>query len=216
MTFVLKCDPFPVVMNQGCLLSLNRFEDAAPTQGDLAFIWFREGGGGTGLAARGVVRAVSDDNPADIALTIVACAPARPLGKLDLAPYRNAEVPGALPGLARKLYKHGHNKVARLENVEAEFLADRWTVVSDRASRYDPLRNWLAVNDGQEFSLSFEEISAILGNSLPVSAARPQWWANTTKVHTNVQREAWRAAGYDAFLLKDQSRVRFVKTEHPR
>jgi hypothetical protein len=38
-----------------------------------------------------------------------------------------------------------------------------------------------------------------------------QWWANVVNPeHGRVQREAWRAAGYDAFLLPC-SRVKFQK-----
>ncbi|MEJ6789554.1 hypothetical protein BrevBR_08360 [Brevundimonas sp. BR2-1] len=45
---------------------------------------------------------------------------------------------------------------------------------------------------------------------LPNSAARPQWWANITDPDQSpVQREAWRAAGFDAFLIAGRDRVRF-------
>lgn len=55
-----------------------------------------------------------------------------------------------------------------------------------------------------EFVLSFREIEEVLGSSLPRSAERPQWWANVTnRETTHVQREAWRRAGYDAFLISE-------------
>jgi hypothetical protein len=78
-------------------------------------------------------------------------------------------------------------------------------------SRYSPFEAYLSDQAAVEFTLSFDEIEAILGASLPVSATRPQWWANTVDAHTNVQREAWRAAGYEAFLIAGRRQVRFVK-----
>lgn len=147
-----------------------------------------------------------------MAILVEACAPATPMHNRSLRVSRNAGDGSPIAGLSRKLYRNSLNKVAHLEGQEAERLLRQWDRPSspDR-SRYDPLREWLLSQSGQELNLSFAEIEEILGDSLPSSASRPQWWANTTKRHTNVQREAWRAAGYDAFLMKDQGRVRFVR-----
>lgn len=76
--------------------------------------------------------------------------------------------------------------------------------------RYDPLRDHLRTQRLKEFILTFREIENILGISLPKSANRPQWWANQ-KSGTRPQRDAWREAGYDAFLIKDADRVRFCR-----
>ena len=80
-----------------------------------------------------------------------------------------------------------------------------------RGSRYDPLRHYLMAQTHREFVLNFSEIEMILASGLPKSAERPQFWANTDKAYTNVQREAWRAAGYDAFLQSHAKSVKFVK-----
>lgn len=215
MAFIIKCDPFPLRAGQPGLVNVKRYEDAAPERGDEVFLWFSETTGGTGLAGRGLVHAVSDENPADIAIVVEATAPARELSKGQLAPHRDTDEDGPLSGLARKLLRHSLNKVASLDAQEAAFLTEHWDAPSSGGSRYDPLRDWLLQQTDRELTLSFQEIEYILDVSLPASSDRPQWWANTTKAHTNVQREAWRAAGYDAFLLKDQSRVRFVKIEFP-
>jgi hypothetical protein len=80
-------------------------------------------------------------------------------------------------------------------------------------SKYDPLSGHLRRQRQDELELSFAEIEGILGAMLPKSAARQQWWANTTDPYTSqVQRKAWRDAGYDAFLIAGKDRVRFKRT----
>ncbi len=210
MAFIIKCDPFPLHRSGRVLLSAKRYKAAAPSEGDALFLWFSEAAGGAGLAGHGVVQAVGDSDPIDIAVLIEATAPPRPLNKSHVAPYRDTDVGGAIAGLAGKLFRHALNKVAALESDEAAFLFARWTGAG-RGSRYDPLAHWLGEQIHQELIVSFEDIEVVLGGPLPASADQPQWWANTTKTHTNVQRDAWRAAGYEAFLLKGQGKVRFVK-----
>lgn len=80
-------------------------------------------------------------------------------------------------------------------------------------SKYSPLRDHLLSQRHSEFEMTFREIETILGFPLPFSADRPQWWANTTGVSSHVQREAWRLAGYDAFLIAGSERVKFRKKE---
>jgi hypothetical protein len=78
--------------------------------------------------------------------------------------------------------------------------------------KYDPLRDHLRRQCADELELSFADIERKLGAMLPNSAARPQWWANATDSKTShVQRDAWGAAGYDAFLIVGKDRVRFRK-----
>ena len=79
-------------------------------------------------------------------------------------------------------------------------------------SEYDPLRDRLRVERLSEIVLSFSEIEQLIGRQLPSSALRPQWWANEKSADTShTQRNAWRDAGYDAFLVKDARKVRFKK-----
>ena len=69
-------------------------------------------------------------------------------------------------------------------------------------AKYDLLEAYLARRTDEEFELSFEEVERILGDALPDSASRPQWWANETDPDSShVQSRSWRNAGYDAFLL---------------
>ncbi|WP_431310818.1 DUF7662 domain-containing protein [Labrys miyagiensis] len=75
---------------------------------------------------------------------------------------------------------------------------------------YDPLAGHLKTVAFREIELSFAEIEKIIGRGLPASAERPQWWANTV-ASGHSQREAWRAAGFDAFLIAGRRRVKFVR-----
>ncbi len=76
--------------------------------------------------------------------------------------------------------------------------------------KYDPLRDYLLEQHLREIELTFDEIEKILGPGvrLPESAELPQWWANQA-VPGRPQREAWRAAGYDAFLVAGSRKVKF-------
>lgn len=78
-------------------------------------------------------------------------------------------------------------------------------------AKYDPLRDYLMDQRGHEFELTFRDIERILGASLPASAQKPQWWANLSGESSHVQREAWRRAGFDAFLVKGSDKVKFRK-----
>jgi hypothetical protein len=76
--------------------------------------------------------------------------------------------------------------------------------------KYDPLRDYLRRQRTAEVELSFAEIERLLAAMLPNSASTPQWWSNVKDLHTtHVQRDAWRDAGYDAFLITGRDRVRF-------
>jgi hypothetical protein len=77
-------------------------------------------------------------------------------------------------------------------------------------SKYAPLQIHLARQRQKELVLTFAEIEAIVGFRLPASADRPQWWANQV-APGRPQREAWRAASYDAFLMAGSRKVRFQK-----
>ena len=78
-------------------------------------------------------------------------------------------------------------------------------------SKYAPLRKYLKRQKLSEVVLTFGQIEDIIDAPLPKFAGKHQWWANIVNPeHGHVQREAWRAAGYEAFLLPP-SRVKFQK-----
>lgn len=212
LAYIVKCDPVDLRVGQRVFVQAPAYEGASPVAGEVVFLWFSRTPERAGLAGRGLIEAVSDDHPMDLAIRVDAVAPAIPFTIADLRANRDVTDGTPEAGLARKLYRHSLNKVARLEDDEAERL-DRCFkgATARRSARYLPLQEWLSRQTASEFVASFAEIEQVLGAALPASAERPQWWANTTQAHTNVQREAWRAAGYDAFLLKDQGRVKFMK-----
>lgn len=63
-----------------------------------------------------------------------------------------------------------------------------------RASRYDPLSEWLRRGGEHEVQLSFARIEALLNASLPSSARESRTWWSNRKV--GVQAAAWLRAGY--------------------
>lgn len=75
--------------------------------------------------------------------------------------------------------------------------------------KYAPLYDYLRRKPGPQLHLSFADIERVIGNLLPKSAARAQWWANETSPESrHVQCNAWLNAGYEAFLLPND-RVEF-------
>ena len=78
-------------------------------------------------------------------------------------------------------------------------------------SKYDPLQEALRRRTDDEWVATFAEIEAILGFTLPTSAAvHRTWWANHGGVM--VHQKAWLAAGWRvAGLDRDAGRVRFVR-----
>jgi hypothetical protein len=71
-----------------------------------------------------------------------------------------------------------------------------------------PLETISIASNFGEVELSFVKIEEIIGRRLPRSADRPQWWANQVALG-RPQREAWRAVGFDAFLIAGSRRVQF-------
>jgi len=62
--------------------------------------------------------------------------------------------------------------------------------------KYDPLRDFLLNEKGNELTLTFKQIEIILRSRLPPSANQlSQWWANA-KSWRHVQTAAWDDAGW--------------------
>lgn len=62
------------------------------------------------------------------------------------------------------------------------------------ASKYRPLFEYLCFQKTDEVTLTFDEIEAILGVSLPASACTRGWWSNRGR--GSLQAAAWLDAGY--------------------
>lgn len=62
-------------------------------------------------------------------------------------------------------------------------------------SKYQPLFEYLQKSDRTEITLTFVEIEALMGDSLPETArTQRQWWGNRSK--GALQASAWMSAGY--------------------
>ncbi len=91
--------------------------------GDAVFLWSSETAGGVGLWGRGTVMAVDPGTPKPIvSVHLDQCVQSGNFGLNEIAPHRDSPADTPIVGLARKLYKHAHNKVARITDQEAALL----------------------------------------------------------------------------------------------
>lgn len=80
-------------------------------------------------------------------------------------------------------------------------------------AKYDPLRELLRRQRPERLELTFREIEGRIGYLLPNSAMKSDWWVcdeDSEPGPREVQKQAWRAAGYDASLLVGE-RVLFTR-----
>lgn len=78
--------------------------------------------------------------------------------------------------------------------------------------KYDPLRDYLKRQKVEALELSFAEIELRLRAMLPKGASLPEWWADGVEATPRqVQRDAWRSAGFHASLIIGKDRVRFER-----
>jgi hypothetical protein len=82
------------------------------------------------------------------------------------------------------------------------------TIVND----YDGLRDYLKKQKQVELVLSFEQIEAIIGQTLPRAAQRASWWDSLRSPQEKMpQREACLDAGFTATRMPDGKSVRFKR-----
>ena len=75
---------------------------------------------------------------------------------------------------------------------------------------YSLLRDYLKRQTVPEFTLSFEQIEAIIDAALPLAAQRASWWETLRSPQEKMpQREACIEGGYTATRLADGRTVRF-------
>lgn len=91
--------------------------------GDSLFLWTSEQQGGRGLWGRGIVLSSSAaGSKQHIEVRINQLVSLGHFGLVQIAPHRDSTDETPTAGLARKLYKHAHNKIARVTNAEADLL----------------------------------------------------------------------------------------------
>ncbi len=77
-------------------------------------------------------------------------------------------------------------------------------------AKFDALAAYCNEQKLREFELAFHKIEALIGEKLPDSALRPQYWANTVE-GTGPVRSVMRHTNYDIFLVSGSKRVRFER-----
>ncbi|WP_326524391.1 hypothetical protein [Sphingomonas sp.] len=75
-------------------------------------------------------------------------------------------------------------------------------------AKFEPLAEYCRAQTLREFDLSFHKIEALIGEKLPPSANRPQYWANVVDGIGPV-RSAMRHTPYETFLVDGSKRVQF-------
>lgn len=76
--------------------------------------------------------------------------------------------------------------------------------------KFSPLADYCNKQSLREFELPFHKIEGIIGSKLPLSAHRPQYWANVVD-GTGPVRSAMRETPYETFLVAGSKRVRFER-----
>ncbi len=87
------------------------------------YLWASETQGGAGLWARGTVLGVEPGaNKPVVTVRVEEMVNSGNFGIEQIAPHRDSSANTPIVGLARKLYKQSHNKVARITTDEASLL----------------------------------------------------------------------------------------------
>ena len=76
--------------------------------------------------------------------------------------------------------------------------------------KFEPLAEYCRQQTLGEFELPFHKIEGLIGEKLPPSAQRPQYWANVVD-GTGPVRSAMRTTPYETFLVEGSRRVRFQR-----
>jgi hypothetical protein len=80
--------------------------------------------------------------------------------------------------------------------------------------KYDPLAKFLKLQPSAQLPMTFKEVEAVLGTSLPPSAHQyPAWWSNDITSH--VQAKAWLNAGYETQQVDMEAKTLVFKCVHP-
>jgi hypothetical protein len=75
-------------------------------------------------------------------------------------------------------------------------------------AKFDALAAYCNEQTLQVFDLPFHKIEGLIGEKLPKSAYRPQYWANTNAKSGSVAK-AMASTRYETFLVAGSKRVQF-------
>ncbi len=80
--------------------------------------------------------------------------------------------------------------------------------LSDKPSKYQPLIDLLTGASGDEVTLTYKEVAALIGGPLPETAVlQTTWWRGKRYDHV----QAWQALGWRAHASAANRRVRFTR-----
>ena len=83
------------------------------------------------------------------------------------------------------------------------------TVAGVAMNAYEPLRRYLEEQDDEQVTLCFDELTDIVGHSLPKAARDAGWWTNDPD---HAEAKAWMDAGYHvAFISLASQSVTFIR-----
>jgi len=122
MTVLFKSPPFAQDVDR-VVVSAKPFGEVTLARGDRVFLWWSEAQGGAGLSGHGLCASASEGP--DLLRAEVEVIALRSegvgFGRDALRPLRDATDDGPQTSLARKLYRHSHNKAVALTPDEEAF-----------------------------------------------------------------------------------------------
>jgi hypothetical protein len=82
--------------------------------------------------------------------------------------------------------------------------------------KYAPLWDYLERQPAPELELDFATIEKLIGAPLPATAEQAWWWGRVAKSELSspperAWRKAWRAARFDAILIRGSQTVKFSR-----
>jgi hypothetical protein len=122
-SFVVKAAPRPEGVDRIEFDEKTMWRGKNICAGDEVFIFAAEHNGGRGLYARGVVTQAVRGAGSRVSLTVKRTGAAvRPLGRVELRPFRDLPDVGPETEIDRKLYRQATNKIAGVSDTAAAFL----------------------------------------------------------------------------------------------
>jgi hypothetical protein len=158
MSFVAKTAPVDLDAHNRCVVIAPPVGAAAPTVGDVIYLWFSETQGGSGLAHRGEIVAVGDSVPLEIAVQVNGTCALSLLTKSHLQTFAKAPAGSGERGLWAKLYGHAHNKVVALDPIEASLLDAHFPKEDQAAAPIVPTAPKPEADLAKEFEAAMREI----------------------------------------------------------
>lgn len=81
-----------------------------------------------------------------------------------------------------------------------------------KAKKYEPLVDYLLAVTGNEFTLSIEEIEAMVGPMLPTTRTR-SYWSNGPYINSHPPRWVQAETGFNTYFQVSTQKVRFKRRQ---